>query len=224
MPKGVEEQFHVVHENKDWTHPVKALENVLPGNRRPGKAGTMTIDRFWRFVKSRLPKGGISARTVRGRRALWLRIRAAQWLWMTGPHADRWALFCDVVKRYRAADADIVADLTDDLAGDHNVDELAADHNRTGDAESSVLEHQEEELLETEPLEGKASGLDDPETAFKSLMVQTTPRAQPEAYGDASAKESDSSDIALSSLHSSEAELVGEEAWKDEEEDEEEEE
>ena len=148
MPKGVEEKFHVCHEAGDYTHPVRALENVMTANRRPAKTGTMTVDRFWRYVKSRLPKGGITARTAAGRRTLWVRIRAAQWKWMVGPEADRWSLFCDAVRRYResisgespAREDVLVSELAEEGA-DASTEQGAADDNRTADVEASALEH-----------------------------------------------------------------------------------
>ena len=148
LPKGVVEKFHVCHDDGDYTHPVKALNNVLAEDRRPAKAGSMTIDRFWRYVKSRLPKGGISARTAAGRRILWVRIRAAQWKWMIGPKADRWSLFCEAVQRYRVslsgespAQEDVLVSELAAEGGHVDTQHGAADENREGDVDASVMEH-----------------------------------------------------------------------------------
>jgi hypothetical protein len=86
---------------KEYSRSVEVVADVVTKRLRPSMAGTLMVDRAWRTLKDRLPKGGLSAQTANGRHKFTLHLRAAQWKRMHST-ADRWPLFCEEVKRWVA--------------------------------------------------------------------------------------------------------------------------
>ena len=101
VPQGVVEHHTVNHSQKEFSRSVEVLADVTDQTRRPGMAGTMSIDRAWKSLKERLPQGGLSCKTDRGRQRTAVYIRAAQWKRLHST-ADRWPLFAGAVAAYVA--------------------------------------------------------------------------------------------------------------------------
>jgi hypothetical protein len=93
-------EHHVVnHAGKEFARITTVIANPTSGERRPGMAGTMSIDRAWRSLKQELPGSGLSCKTIAGRRQMELAVRAAHWKRMIST-ADRWGPFCSAVQTW----------------------------------------------------------------------------------------------------------------------------
>ena len=67
-PPGVLETYQVNHSEGEFARSEYILANAITRERRPGMAGSMTIDKTWRDLKEQCPgKGNASVKTPAGR-------------------------------------------------------------------------------------------------------------------------------------------------------------
>jgi hypothetical protein len=125
-PAGVVEQWSVNHSEGEYAYSISALKDVETRERRAGAAGTMSIDRSWRWVKQLLPRGGISCKTVTGRRRMMLAVRANQWKHLLSTH-DRWPSFCQAANRFREEGAPSSSDAAPTSEPKHEEEVLQGD-------------------------------------------------------------------------------------------------
>ena len=104
-----EEHFAVHHSRKpkgEFSRPLpEVLADVITQEKRPGMAGTMTLDKEWGLLKAPLPRN-TAARTEADRARCDMLVRAQQFRRMHST-TDKWQAFLGAARRWRESQTEL---------------------------------------------------------------------------------------------------------------------